>query len=146
MFQTVLKHLLSSNRPNSSPEGVFMHCTTGNNRTGVFISLLLLLLGVPNDLVVYEYTLSEAGLAPTRHINVQRLLKKGAFQEYGPEEAKRKCERMVGARKGSMEALVLEIEKRWSGAEGYFAMEVGFSEDEIRRLRELFVEDDMVNT
>jgi protein tyrosine/serine phosphatase len=113
-----------------------MHCTTGNNRTGVFISLLLLLLGVPVDTVAKEYTLSEQGLAPTRHINIERLLKKGAFHEYGPEEARKKCERMVGARPESMKRLVMEVEKKWGGAEGYFVREVGLSHEEIEQLRE----------
>jgi protein tyrosine/serine phosphatase len=112
-----------------------MHCTTGNNRTGVFISLLLLLLGVPESTVVEEYTLSEKGLAPTKHINVERLLKKGAFEEYGHDEARRKCERMVGARPESMWALIEEVKRRWGGPEGYFEEDVGLSKEEIERLK-----------
>lgn len=141
MFRTVLLHIISSVSVDSPPRGVFMHCTTGNNRTGVFISLLLLLLGVTPENVAEEYSLSEAGLAPTRHINVQRLLKKGAFQEYGPDEARRKCERMVGARKESMEALIVEVGRRWSGAEGYFEEEVGLNTEDIKGLRKLFIEE-----
>jgi hypothetical protein len=141
MFRTVLTHVLSAAAGGSPTSAVFMHCTTGNNRTGVFVSLLLLLLGVAPNVVAYEYALSEAGLAPTRHINVERLLKKGAFEEYGPEEAKRKCERMVGARKESMEALVAEVERTWQGPEGYFEVEVGLSPGEIGRLREVFTEE-----
>jgi protein tyrosine/serine phosphatase len=136
MLHTVLTTLLSCHT--STPLALFMHCTTGNNRTGVFISMLLLLLGVPADSIVEEYALSEQGLASTRHINVERLLKKGAFQEYGAEEARRKCERMVGARKESMEALLKEVEDRWDGAEGYFGGVVGLSGSEIERLREFF--------
>jgi protein tyrosine/serine phosphatase len=118
-----------------------MHCTTGNNRTGVFISLLLSLLGVPAECIVQEYTLSEVGLAPTRHVNVERLLQKGAFVEYGPEEAKRKCERMVGARAESMEALLVEVERRWGGAGGYFEQLAGLSAEEVTRVREVLTAD-----
>ncbi|OAG11563.1 putative tyrosine-protein phosphatase, partial [Paraphaeosphaeria sporulosa] len=138
MFRTVLAHVLDSAVGVSPPPAVFMHCTTGNNRTGVFISMLLWLLGVAPGVVAHEYALSEAGLAPTRHVNVERLLKKGAFQQHGPEEARRKCERMVGAREESMEALIAEVEKIWQGPEGYFKAEVGISDGEIERLRELF--------
>lgn len=140
MFRTVLRHLLATVSPASSDTpapALFMHCTTGNNRTGVFISLLLLLLGVPVESVIKEYTLSDPGLAPTRHINVDRLLKKGAFKEYGPEEAKRKCERMVGARAESMQQLVIEVEKLWGGARGYFKEVVGLEDDEIEKLKAL---------
>ncbi|KAF2006048.1 putative tyrosine-protein phosphatase [Amniculicola lignicola CBS 123094] len=138
MFSAVLHHLLVT-ISSDPPPALFMHCTTGNNRTGVFISLLLLLLGVPSSSVVDEYALSDKGLAPTRHINIGRLLKKGAFEEYGPEEARRKCERMVGARAESMEALVREVQRRWAGPEGYFRECVGLGEDEIARLREVLV-------
>lgn len=65
-------------------------------------------------------------------------MKKGAFKEYGPEEAKRKCERMVGARAESMEALLAEVERKWGGAEGYFKQDVRLSDEEIEKLRALF--------
>ena len=72
---------------------------------------------------------------------MERLLKKGAFKEYGAEEAKRKCERMVGARKESMEALLEEVGRRWGGAEGYFRGVVGLSEEEVRGVREVLTAD-----
>lgn len=140
MFHIVLRQLLDTVSPGTSsqPPALFMHCTTGNNRTGVFISLLLLLLGVPEEFVIKEYTLSDQGLAPTRHMNIERLLNKGAFQEYGSEEARRKCERMVGARAESMEALIKDVQTRWGGAEGYFQQEVHLSSEDIMTLKEVF--------
>ncbi|KAJ4373087.1 hypothetical protein N0V83_003378 [Neocucurbitaria cava] len=139
MMKTVLQHLLSTTieQEPQPPPALFMHCTTGNNRTGIFISLLLLLLHVPAPTIIHEYTLSELGLAPTRHINVDRLLAKGAFKEYGEREARRRCERMVGARAGSMEALLDEVERRWGGAEGYFRG-CGVERGEVGRVREVF--------
>lgn len=142
MIRTVLLHMISSGSVNTPPEAVFMHCTTGNNRTGAFVALLLLLLGVTGEIVAQEYALSEAGLAPTRHINVERLLEKGAFQEYEPEEARRKCMRMVGARQESMEALIVEVEKMWGGAEGYFLREVGLSNEDLEKLRNVLIEEE----
>jgi protein tyrosine/serine phosphatase len=133
VMATVLRHVISTvPRP-----AIFMHCTTGNNRTGVFISLVLLLLGVPAELIIHEYTLSNVGLAPTKHINVERLLKKGTFSKCGIVEARRKCERMVGARVESMRALLAEVNSKWSGAEGYFRGVVGLTAEEIRRVKEV---------
>jgi protein tyrosine/serine phosphatase len=133
----VLRHLLASAESPDSLPAVFMHCTTGNNRTGVFIAVLLRLLNVPKEYVVQEYTLSEVGLAATRHVNVERLLKKGAFNELGEVEARRKGERMVGARAESMEALLEAVDKRWGGAERYFLDVVGLTREEIERVREM---------
>jgi protein tyrosine/serine phosphatase len=133
----VLRHLLASAESSDPPPALFMHCTTGNNRTGVFIAVLLRLLNVPKEYVVREYTLSDVGLAATRHVNVERLLKKGAFKEFGKVEARRKCERMVGARAESMEALLEEADERWGEAEGYFLDVVGLTKEEIERVREI---------
>ena len=147
MYRSVLRELLATVPPCTSsehPHALFMHCTTGNNRTGVFISLLLLLLDVPHDIVCKEYALSEQGLAPTRHLNVERLLKKGAFAGYGPERARLKCERMIGAREESMRALIEEVNQRWGGPRGYFKGEVGLTDKEIQMLRTVMtVEEDV---
>lgn len=140
MMRTVVQHLLAGvSREDGSLPAIFLHCTTGNNRTGVFIAMLLLLLHVPVHYVVHEYTLSEQGLAATRHLNIERLIKKGAFEEYGDAEARRKCERMVGARAESMEALVVEVKRKWEGAEGYFRDVVGLSALEISNLKDLLI-------
>jgi protein tyrosine/serine phosphatase len=139
-FRSILQHLLAVVPPASCPSpapALFMHCTTGNNRTGIFISMLLLLLHVPPVSIAEEYALSEQGLAPTRHINVERLLKKGAFKEYGEKRAREKCERMVGARRESMEAMIQEVDRRWGGIEGYFIDVVGLTKEEVERLRDV---------
>ncbi|KAF2119414.1 protein-tyrosine phosphatase-like protein [Lophiotrema nucula] len=130
MFRQVLHGFLDDKHAT-----VFMHCTTGNNRTGVFVSLLLLLLNVPHAAVCKEYALSEKGLAKTRHVNIARLLAKGAFKEYDEAERQRRCERMLGAREESMEALITEVYRRWQGPEGYFKELVGLNDEEIKRLR-----------
>ena len=144
-FRTVIQHLLATVPPASSssssasldpPPPLVMHCTTGNNRTGIFISLLLALLSVPAASITAEYALSEQGLAPTRHMNVERLLAKGAFKERGPQEARRRCEKMIGAREESMRAMLEEIERR-GGTRWYFEEQVGLSAEEIARLREV---------
>src|SRR5579872_146021 len=38
---------------------VFIHCTSGKDRTGVVVAALLLILGVPESIIVEEYLLSE---------------------------------------------------------------------------------------
>lgn len=136
----VMRHLIrsfTSASATDNPPALFIHCTTGNNRTGVFVAILLLLLDVPKKHIVTEYSLSEIGLAATRHLNVSRLLAKGVFAELGEIEARRKCERMVGARRESMEELLVEVESRWGGAKGYFLNVVGLMEGEVERIREI---------
>lgn len=50
---------------------------------------------------------------------------------------KERAERMVGARKESMIAMLEMVEKKWGGAEGYVKDACGLSEAEIERIRVL---------
>jgi protein tyrosine/serine phosphatase len=49
---------------------VIVHCTAGKDRTGVLVAVLLSLLGVPEETIVDDYTLSETAMAALR----QRLI------------------------------------------------------------------------
>ncbi len=51
-FSALFEHLLQSDAP------LVMHCTAGKDRTGVAAALILLALGVPRDVVVDDYLLS----------------------------------------------------------------------------------------
>ncbi|PVH95924.1 hypothetical protein DM02DRAFT_675167 [Periconia macrospinosa] len=131
-------------RPSSThAAAIFLHCTTGNNRTGVLIAVLLSLLYVPAKTIAYEYALSNLGLAATRRGNIERLLAKGAFAALGDEGMRRrKCERMLSAREESVVALLKEVEGRWEGgAEGFFRDVVGLSGDEIEGVRRALTEE-----
>jgi protein-tyrosine phosphatase len=41
---------------------VLLHCTSGKDRTGVAVAVLLCALGVPQDVIVEEYLLSDGGV------------------------------------------------------------------------------------
>ncbi|TVY40145.1 hypothetical protein LCER1_G008765, partial [Lachnellula cervina] len=75
-FRPILLHLASP-----SPEPCTIHCTTGNNRSGVFTGILLSLLGVSPAVVAQEYALSELGLRGSRDAVVERLLGNARFRE-----------------------------------------------------------------
>jgi protein tyrosine/serine phosphatase len=114
-----------------------MHCTTGNNRSGVFIGVLLSLLSVAPETIAKEYSLSQQGLERGRDKVVDRLMKNPKFREaLGEGEMGRKrAERMVGAREESMIACLGMVERKWGGAEGYVRSAVGLGSEEIERVR-----------
>lgn len=56
-YRTILLHL--ANEPSKS---LIVHCTAGKDRTGVICALVLSLCGVPDEVVAYEYSLTEIGL------------------------------------------------------------------------------------
>jgi hypothetical protein len=111
-----------------------MHCTTGNNRTGVFVGVLLSLLGVPAESIAAEYALSEIGLAPSRPAAVGRLMKSPVFAGEG---GRARCERMLGARPESMLEMLKMVGRRWGGAEGYVTECCGLSDREIGSVRKV---------
>ncbi|TVY38730.1 hypothetical protein LOCC1_G005029, partial [Lachnellula occidentalis] len=84
-FRPILLHLAAT----PAPEPCLVHCTTGNNRSGVFTGILLSLLGVSAEVVAREYALSEVGLRGGRDAVVERLLGNPRFREVvgGREEA-----------------------------------------------------------
>ena len=45
----------------SGESPVYVHCTSGRDRTGVVVAAVLLEIGVPPDVIVDEYLLSEGG-------------------------------------------------------------------------------------
>ena len=51
-FAELFEHLLQDDAP------VVFHCTAGKDRTGVAAALILLALGVPRELVVQDYLLT----------------------------------------------------------------------------------------
>ena len=125
--------------------GVYISCTTGNNRTGPFIALLLSLLSVPGDKICEEYQLSQEGLASSRAKTVARLRSNSKFAASFPEdELDMRAQRMCGARAESMSALLEEVGRRWGGAGGYFCGVLGLEEDVLEKVRRVLVVKDGV--
>lgn len=59
---------------------LLIHCTAGKDRTGVVVALLLALLGVEDNIIIADYTLSNLhfdGYAPTLAKDVRRLTRLG---------------------------------------------------------------------
>ena len=48
-----------------------VHCLVGKDRTGLTVALLLDLLGVPREVIIADYVMSNAGLGSIAHTAVQ---------------------------------------------------------------------------
>ncbi|CZT06774.1 related to protein-tyrosine phosphatase [Rhynchosporium graminicola] len=122
----------------TSPMAYYIHCTTGNNRSGVFVGILLSLLGLEPQIIAEEYALSDIGLHPIREAVVDRVMKSLVFAKSGGGGRVR-AERMVGARPESMIAMLEMVERKWAGAEGYVRTICGLTEAEIEKVRKVLV-------
>ncbi|KAH8590173.1 putative tyrosine-protein phosphatase [Bisporella sp. PMI_857] len=136
-FRQIMLHI--ADLPVSSKDSVpacLLHCTTGNNRTGVFVGVLLALLGVPPSYIAAEYALSEVGLAPSRPAAVARLMKSPVFAGPGGQE---RCERMVGARGESMLAMLEMVQRKWGSAESYARHCCNISDQVIEAVKNVLI-------
>ena len=121
-----------------SPTACYIHCTTGNNRSGVFVGIILSLLGVKPEVIAEEYRLSDIGLRPVREGVVDRLMKSPVFARSGGGGRER-AERMVGARPESMLAMLEMVNREWGGAEMYVKTMCGLTDEEISQVRKVMV-------
>jgi protein-tyrosine phosphatase len=110
----------------------FFHCTTGKDRTGWAAAALLTLSGVPDELVMHEYLLTNEQLLPA----LQPVF--DHFQSLGgnPELLRP----ILGVQEEYLEAAFDEMRSRFGTIEGYFANGLGIDEAAQTALRSRFVE------
>ncbi|KAI9163639.1 Tyrosine-protein phosphatase [Paramyrothecium foliicola] len=130
-FGPVLAHLA---RPDPAP--LLVHCTAGKDRTGVACALVLSLCGVPDEVVAWEYNLTEIGLEEMKGPFTQALMKHPAFKG-NPEGALR----MLGAKTESMLKTLKVLRAKYGSVEEYVQKECGLSDKDIAQLRENMVVD-----
>jgi protein-tyrosine phosphatase len=69
---------LFSDLANEQHRSALFHCTTGKDRTGWAAAAMLMLLGVPDDLVIEEYLLTNTELLPAEKPVFDRFQEQGA--------------------------------------------------------------------
>lgn len=108
------------------------HCTTGKDRTGWATAALLLLLGVPEDVVREEYLLTNTALLPTLKPILDRFEQRGGDPQL--------LMPVLGVRPGYLEVAMDEMHTRFGSIEGYFTDGLGVSGDTQATLRDALVE------
>jgi protein-tyrosine phosphatase len=123
----VIEHLaMRANLP-----AVF-HCTAGKDRTGMVAALVLSLVGVPDDVIVHDYTLTDDRMV----FLMERIRASGDF----PEPMTPMLERVGRAEAASMETFLAAVRTTDGDAEGW-ARDAGLSGDTIAALHAVLVSD-----
>ncbi len=115
--------------PDNQP--ALLHCTAGKDRTGLAIAFLLLVLGVPEDVVVADYSLSNLAydqIMRAAREDVQRLRAIGIT----PEELRP----VMSADPASLERLLDHLRARYGSVEAYLRDAAGVSAEVGQRLRD----------
>ena len=119
-FGTLFAHLLDSDAP------LVFHCTAGKDRTGFAAALILLALGVPRELVMQDYLLTndyyrmpvfEQARVPPEVLNV-----------------------LWRVQAEFLDAALHAVEQDYGGVDSYLSRELGVRGPERRRLAELYLE------
>ncbi len=116
--------------PESLPAVV--HCTAGKDRTGIFVALLLDLLGVEPAAIVADY----AATAPNMAKVLERIRASEFFRETGLAAAP---EWIFEAPPGTMRAFLDRLRHEYGGAAGW-ARRLGMSDETIAALRAALLE------
>lgn len=110
----------------------FFHCTTGKDRTGWAAASLLTLLGVPDDVVMQEYLLTNEQLLPAVQPIFDRFKAAGGDPEL--------LRPILGVQKEYLDAAFDEMRQHFGTIQGYFANGLGLDESKQEALREVFIE------
>lgn len=108
------------------------HCTTGKDRTGWAAAALLTLLGVPKDVVMEDYLLSNDYVIPM----YQKVIDE--FVAAGGEEAIPMT--LLGVKESFLESAFEEMETKYGTIEQYFSEGLGIDAAQQQALRALYLQ------
>jgi protein-tyrosine phosphatase len=118
---------------------VLMHCTSGKDRTGFFAALLLTILGVPHEIVVEDFMLTNKYLVPDERIpelarQMQERQKLAALPDAETVRAG------SGVLASNLEIGFAVIREKYGTVENYAREALKLSKDDLSRLRARLLE------
>ena len=73
---------ISSSHPSGTPYPILIHCTHGKDRTGLIVTLILMLLGIDWEIIEKDYFLSDGELEADKAERQRELAEKGLGKEF----------------------------------------------------------------
>lgn len=114
----------------SDPYPLVINCFAGKDRTGLTSALILAAIGVPDDVIVADYALSERHMR--RHMHIHRS-PDAVTAASGPLPT------WLEASATTMEATLQVISAQWGSVPGYLAS-IGIPADELQQISDALVE------
>ncbi|QCP50393.1 tyrosine-protein phosphatase [Trinickia violacea] len=144
-FKAMFEALLEQQTP------LVVHCSAGQDRTGLAIGLLLSALGVPRDTVVADYRLSTQCRRVENEINLDELIaasERNAFARFYAQVLKRRGKAALRPRdlvNRNGQPLLFDafnaIDAQWGSLAAYLEAELNLRHEDLARLRELCLTD-----
>lgn len=118
-FAELFGHLLDSDAP------LVFHCTAGKDRTGFAAALILLALGVPRDVVMQDYLLTNTFFKMPM-----------AAHGFAPQEV---LEVLWRVQEDFLNAALLTVESDFGGVESYLTHQLGLGAAQRQRLADFYL-------
>ena len=114
---------------------ILIHCTAGKDRTGFSCALVQLTLGVPFEIVIQDYLLSNDHLEKLKAETSQRLrvptMLGFPVDKFLP---------LIESRKEYIEAAIAQINSDYQGIENYVRQGLGLSDEDVLKLNRFLIE------
>jgi len=114
--------------PNNLP--ALIHCTAGKDRTGILIGLLLSVLGVPDDVIIADYTLSNY-YYQNFYDFAAHSTKQMAAIGFTPDDV----QPLILARPHNMQQTLAYIQKQYGSVESYLKEKAGIDDKILEQLK-----------
>jgi protein-tyrosine phosphatase len=132
-YAKILRRIAAGDLP------VVEHCTAGKDRTGVFSAILLTALGVPRDIVVQDYTLSNQYLLAPDTIESTSADLQRAFGLSEPPDISI-VRTLMTARPETLEVTLDRIAKTYGSFDAYLRDVLKLSDSDLALLRQRLLE------
>lgn len=116
----------------AEPSPAVFHCTAGKDRTGIVSALLLLLLGVPREIAVGDYSLTALYTGGRIPAAEEWFTQRGIDPELAAH--------LLTARRESMERALAHLDAAHGGEEVFLRERAGLAERDISALRDWLLE------
>ncbi|GKT63250.1 tyrosine phosphatase [Colletotrichum tofieldiae] len=133
-FRAVLEHV--RDRPS---EPFLFHCApnlglskVGRDRTGIVAGLLLSLAGSDEETLTLDYMITRIGSEPIRDILLENAIREHANEKGLDDEP---FYNLCSLRISTWELFMKQINIKYGGFEGYVTGRLGFSKDELEKIR-----------
>ena len=115
---------------------VLFHCTQGKDRTGVAAMLILSALGVPEEVIIEDYMM-------TNIYNSNRIAKERKMLEVlnglSPEKIERYLMVMDKVSESTMTSVIAHLKEKYGSVKGFILTELEVSDTEIDMLKDKFL-------
>ena len=117
------------------PGAVLWHCSAGKDRAGITAMLVLMALGVSRELMIRDYMMT--GVFSKKELRKRKLMIRFLVRD----KRKKHCFRvLLDVREEYVRQLFSIIDRDYGSETGYLTSFIGLTEEEILRLRELYLE------